>query len=199
VNRWFPDADDIATERAAAETLRRFPIAPRVITIGAGAGGVGVTSVGAGVAATLGTLWPGRVAYAGLTDVPALSGVHTEAGPLWTDRVDTDLVGRLTGEYGMVLLDVGAHSDAAARRLWSAADRALLVTDLSGRGEERARARADEAGPARRATVVVGQRAAGDRFGVPIDKGFHQLDDGLLDRVRPATCRALLLLAAWCM
>jgi hypothetical protein len=199
VNRWFPDPDDIATERAAAETLRRFPVAPQVITISAGAGGVGVTSVGAGVAATLGTLWPGRVAYAGLTDVPALSGVYTESGPLWTDQMEPDLVGRLTAEYGVVLLDVGTHSDPAARRLCGAADRALLVTDPSGRGEERARARADESGPARRATVVVGQTTAGDRFGVPMDKGFRQLDDGLLDRVRPATCRALLLLAAWCM
>jgi hypothetical protein len=200
--RWFADADDVAAERAAAESLRRLPSTPHVIAAISGAGGVGVTSVCAGIAATLGTLWPGQVAYAGLAAAPRLPGVHTEKAPVWTDTVDTDLVARLRSDFAVVVLDIGAHADPTARALMGSAHRLLVVTDRLGRGAQLAAARADEVSTDGqvRARVVVGADGAGQaEFAIPVDRGFDPLEESLLDRTRGATNRALLMLAAWCM
>jgi hypothetical protein len=202
IRQWFADADDVAAERAAAESLRQLPAIPHVVAAVSGAGGVGVTSVCAGIAATLGTLWPDHVAYAGLAAAPRLPGVHTEDPPVWTDAVAPDLVDRLKSGFAVVVLDVGVHADRTARALLGVADRILVVTDRSGRGVELATARTDEVGCGghRRARVVVGGDTIGPaEFGIPPDRGFDRLGPALLDRTRAATNRALLMLAAWCV
>ncbi|MGW0434441.1 hypothetical protein ACWDV4_18115 [Micromonospora sp. NPDC003197] len=200
MKRWFPDPHDIAAERAAAERLRQLPATPRVVAICSGAGGVGATAVGTGIAATLGTLWPDQVAYVGLATTPDLSGVHAVTAPAWTDQLDLDEVTQLTERFTVVFLDIGASADPTTRALLGLADRLLIITDQARRGEERALARAAEAGPATRTVVVVG-RDADDRgqLGLPHDKALRQLDYEILDRVRPATRRAFLTIAAWCL
>lgn len=198
--RWFTDPEEIEAERSAAAALRRLPVRPRVVAFCAGAGGIGTTAVAAGVAATLVTLWPGRIAYAGLSCAPRLAGVHVEPEPQWTDQVGAELVTALTERFAVVVVDIGTHADRAARVLLSNADRVVVVTDADGRGEERVTARL--AGPAAATPVAVAVRdghGAPPRFGVPQDKAFEQLSGDVLERARPATCRALLRLAAWCV
>ncbi|GAB2934406.1 hypothetical protein GCM10027280_22760 [Micromonospora polyrhachis] len=200
MKRWFPDPGDIAAERAAAERLRQLPATPRVVAVCSGAGGVGVTTVGTGIAATLGTLWPDRVAYVGLAATPSLSGVHVVTAPLWTDQVDLAEVTRLTERFTVLLLDIGAYADPTARALLGLADRLLIVTDQAGRGVERVLARVAEAGPATRTTVIVGRDTENrDHLCLPHDKALRKLDAEILDRVRPATRRAYLTIAAWCL
>ncbi|GAB3158502.1 hypothetical protein GCM10027290_61890 [Micromonospora sonneratiae] len=200
MKRWFPDPTEITAERAAAEKLRQLPATPRVVALCSGAGGVGTTSVGTGISATLGTLWPDRVAYAGFAAAPQLSGVFTTPDPVWTDGFDPAVVEQLTARFAVVILDIGAQADPTARALLKTADRLLVVTDATGRGRQRALARTDEVGPTIRDTVVVGRGPEGPGvLGVPHDRALQQLDDGLLDRVRPATRRAFLTIAAWCL
>jgi len=201
MKRWFPDPADLTAERTAAAKLRTLPATPRVVAVCSGAGGVGATTVCAGVAATLAALWPAKVAYSGLAAAPPLPGVRTVDAPLWTDAVDPAAVDRLAEQFPLVFLDVGAHADRTARTLLGRSDRLLVVTDRIGRGEKTASARVDETRPATSATVVVGDSTEhdGDRFGVPHDKALRDLADGFLDRVRPVTRRAFLYLASWCL
>ncbi|NUT20420.1 MAG: hypothetical protein HOV77_14635 [Hamadaea sp.] len=198
--KWFTDPDEVAEERAAAAALRRLPASCRVVAVCAGAGGVGVTSVCAGIGATLAALWPGRIAYAGLLEAPPIVGVHVAAETMWTDQVTLEAVEDLRKRHSVLLLDLGVHASRTMRVLLSTADRILVVTDEDGRGEAKALARVHAAAAAtRRATIGRSGQSGPDRFVVPSDKAFSQLGPDLLERAKPATCRALLRLAAWCV
>ncbi|MCP2323909.1 Mrp family chromosome partitioning ATPase [Hamadaea flava] len=198
--KWFTDPDEVAEERAAAAALRRLPVGGRVVAVCSGAGGVGATSIAAGIGATLAALWPGRIAYAGLLSAPPIAGVHVAADTMWTDQVTLDAVVELRDRHSVLLLDLGVHASRTTRILLSTADRIIVVTDEDGLGEERALARVNTAAPATKRTVAgrPGQ-STHDRFVIPPDKAFAQLDAELLERAKPATCRALLRLAAWCV
>jgi len=198
--KWFTDPDDVAEERAAAAALRRIPKTGRVVAVCSGAGGVGVTSLCAGIGATLAALWPGRVAYAGLLEAPPIAGVHVAQETMWTDQVTLEDVEELRTRFSVVLLDLGVHASRTTRVLMSTADRIVVVTDEDGRGEAKAAQRAATAAPAtRRAVVGRSGQTTPDRFVMPSDKAFTQLGDDLLERAKPTTCRALLRLAAWCV
>ncbi|NUT35579.1 MAG: hypothetical protein HOV79_21205 [Hamadaea sp.] len=198
--KWFTDPDEVAEERAAAAALRRLPASPRVVAVCSGAGAAGVTSVCVGIGATLAALWPGKVAYAGLLEAPAIAGVHVEPETMWTDQVTPETVAALRERFGVILLDLGAHAGRTTRRLLSTADRVLVVTDQDGRGRERALARVTSVVPATRTAVVIRDGQPGEhRFGLPVDKAFAQPGPDLLERAKPVTCRALLRLAAWCV
>ncbi|MEV0271758.1 hypothetical protein AB0H43_23505 [Hamadaea sp. NPDC050747] len=198
--KWFTDPDEVAEERAAAAALRRLPAGGRVVAVCSGAGGVGATSVCAGIGATLAALWPGRIAYAGLLAAPPIAGVQVAAETMWTDQVTLEAVEDLRDRHSVLLLDLGVHASRTTRVLLSTADRILVVTDEDGRGEEKAMARVITAAPAtKRALAGRSGQSAPDRFVIPSDRAFAQLGSDLLERAKPATCRALLRLAAWCV
>jgi len=151
-------ARQVALERDSAAAVRNAGEAPRVVAVAAGKGGVGTTSVVAGLALTLGALLPGRVAladtrtgtasigrrvgadsaphstaFAGGTVEPARAAdVMVVDGAPWDTPLTRPMLVRLMADlredHLFTLLDVGDDASDIGHGALARSDRLVVVT-----------------------------------------------------------------------
>jgi MinD-like ATPase involved in chromosome partitioning or flagellar assembly len=148
----------VAEERELSAVAGRPPAQPRVVAFVAGKGGVGTTSVAAGLGLTLATLLPGQVALAdtgtgraslgrllggppgpdaatfaaGAVEPVRVADVAVVDGAPWDTPLTRPTLARLVADlrmdYRYVLLDVGNDAGEIGHGALARADRAVVVT-----------------------------------------------------------------------